>query len=194
MLIIEGCDQAGKTTLARECVKVLSDDYGLPMMYGHLDKPPASWDKYWSYRQLVCRHVVMDRFHMSHIAYRAVDKEPHDLTPLTYAMVDAEITLQGGLVVVLLPSEKFITSRFNAMPAERSEMYPHQHVLRVNSVFHELADDPIWNGYKPKIDFCLNDQDLENFPDTVEHICQQYFEQQMEHDRIHERRPAGHRR
>lgn len=193
MLIIEGCDQAGKTTLAKECVKVLRDDYELPMMYGHLDKPAMNWDKYWDYRALTWRHVVMDRFHMSHIAYRAIDKEPHDLTPLTYSMVDAEITLQGGLVVVLLPTNTLIKSRWNAMPAERSEMYDHDHVLRVNEVFHEIAcAEDSWRGYRVKIDMVFLDDDLGNFPDTVESICERYAEQQREHDRIFQRRPPGH--
>lgn len=193
MLIIEGCDQAGKTTLARECVKALSTKYDMPMMYGHLDKPPRTWDKYWSYRELVCRHVVMDRFHMSHVAYRAIDREPHDLTPLTYAMVDAEITLQAGLVVVLAPTNSFIKRRWEQAHPQREEMYQLDHVLKVNDVFHEIicAEDS-WRGYRAKVDVSLFDDDLAAFPDTVERICKQYSEQQREHDRIHERRPAGH--
>lgn len=192
MLIIEGCDQAGKTTLARECVKELVRR-GLPMMYGHLDKPPQSWDKYWSYRELVCRHVVMDRFHMSHLAYRAVDREPHDLTPLKYAMVDAEITLKGGLVVVLLPTNTFISRRFETK--NRDEMYSHEHVLKVNEVFHDIAaiHEP-WNGYTVKADIVLHDKDLatQNFASTVDCICKRYKQQQTEHDLIHKWRPAGH--
>lgn len=194
MLIIEGCDQAGKTTLARECVKVLSEDYGMPMMYGHLDKPPKSWDKYWSYRELVNRHVVMDRFHMSHVAYRAIDKEPHDLTPLTYAMVDAEVALQGGLVVLVTMSNVLITNRWAEKHPDRDEMYACDHVRKVNDVFIELAKRPLTLGYKPKVDFYIELCSEAPYVNRqqIDAICSMYSQQQREHDRIHERRPAGH--
>lgn len=193
MLIIEGCDLAGKTTLARECVKVLSGQHELPMMYGHLDKPPQRWDKYWDYRSLVCRHTVMDRFHMSHIAYRAVDGEPHDLTPLTYAMVDAEITLQGGMVVLVLPIHATLRERWERK--NRDEMYGLEHVVRVNDVFWNMSGGKFGENYKMKVDKLVYPEDtMKSFDTVVKQICEQYASQQREHDRIHQRRPAGHGR
>jgi len=154
MIVIEGPDLAGKSTLAEALFKrVVANGHRHPMVR-HFTKVQPHFDKYWGYQSCVARDVIMDRFHMSHVVYRHAEDVEHELTPLRYELVDAEVSRVGGIVVLLAPAPELIVKRWEAL--RRDEMYPLDHVLKVATHFTELAFRGLIETrtgiYKPKID------------------------------------------
>lgn len=137
MIVVEGPDMAGKSTLVQRLFEAIPGQTGRAAMPRHFTKPPRSFDKYWGYKACVQRDVILDRFHLSHLAYRAVDGEPHDLTPLRYELIEADISRVGGFTVLLLPGRELIRERWDKVARTRAEMYSLEHVLQVNEVFEQ---------------------------------------------------------
>lgn len=137
MIVLEGADVVGKSSVSAELFKLIPEEYTRPVMPRHYTKPPNCHDKYWGYRSCVERYVIMDRFHMSHVVYRAVDGELNHLTPFRYSLVDAEVTRVGGLIVILWASEAAIRERWDQ---SRGEMYDLDFVLKCNRYFKMIAD------------------------------------------------------
>lgn len=157
MIVIEGPDLAGKTTLATALFKMISAESGRDPMVRHFTKVTKTFDKFWGYKNCIQRDVILDRFHLSDVVYRAAQSERHDLTPFKYELIDAEITRVGGVVVVLVPSDELMEDRWNALPPSRTEMYSLEQNLKIRALFEITAtlgrvqnvDGEI---YAPKID------------------------------------------
>lgn len=110
MLIVEGADRVGKTTLCRKLVDRLNQ-HG-PWMYRHFGPLPKSWVHPWDYFPCMGQHVVQDRFHLSEWVYRqAEDQTNPDLTFEKYRLVDAKLRLLGSVTVVLTANRKIIIDR-----------------------------------------------------------------------------------
>ncbi len=106
MLIVEGTDGVGKTTLCHHLVDRLKE-HG-PWIYSHLSKPPLKWHFPTSYFPRMTRFVVQDRHHMSEIVYRQAREEPRALTPMGYKLVDARLRQLGGFTIVIVGTEAII--------------------------------------------------------------------------------------
>lgn len=141
MIIIEGTDTLGKTTLAQKLVaskELVAQGY----LYRHLTRPPSTLNRFWGYLDEAAAHTVQDRFHMSEVAYSyARGDRSSPLSPEMYNMVDAFLRLQGAFTVVLTASRDLIERRFREVTAEpgRTEMYDLDVVQRANSAFRYFA-------------------------------------------------------
>lgn len=110
MLIVDGPDNVGKTTLCRRLVAELGARHG-GWMYRHFGPLPKTWEHPWDYERHVGTHVVMDRFHPSEVVYRAALGEDLNLSPLGYSIVDSWVRLAGGMVVLLYSSNHDVFKR-----------------------------------------------------------------------------------
>lgn len=187
MIVLEGPDMAGKTTLATELFKRIVAMKTRHPMVRHFTKVQHHFDKYWGYRECCQRDVILDRFHLSHVVYRDVEDVEHHLTPLRYELVDAEISRMSGLVVVLAPPASTIEDRWVKNP--RPEMYDKAHALKVADRFHWLASGASCGlistrtgTYKPKMDLCF----VSTIPTETmaEEIIKRWVQRQMELDNI----------
>lgn len=105
LIIIEGADCAGKTTLAGNVVDVLRatypDDHVTYLHAGVPQEPPL--DEYveplLDYRPGTGRHVVCDRWHVGESVYPAVLGRPTQLTPSVRWYVEAFLRSRGALLV-----------------------------------------------------------------------------------------------
>ncbi len=188
MIVLEGPDLAGKSSLAEELFQRFKKlAFDMPPMVRHFTKVPETFDKYWGYRRCVQRDVIIDRFHMSHIAYRLMDGGHHDLTPFKYDMVDAAITNVGGIVVVLCPSRGVIDRRWDEMPTERKEMYTREQTQRVRGIFEEICRKralmTVKGEYKFKIDlWCEND--AWSTSQIADKVMEMWLDRQTQYDEI----------
>lgn len=137
MLIVEGPDLVGKTTL---CNSLLQNPYffGHGFTYRHLTILPSGFDYYWGYIDLISERVIQDRFHLSQRAYHEVTR-PGLANPLTHEkqrLVDAKLRLIGAVTVVITAEPELITSRFKT---ER-EMFTLKEVLEVNERYMNHFD------------------------------------------------------
>lgn len=128
IIIIDGCDLVGKTTLAKK----LEAKTGL--VYQHLSRLPDAFDRYWGYLdRMGDGRVVYDRFHMSEVAYARMRGDETPLTPERYRLVDAQLRLRGCVTVVVTAEESLIRARWG-----RDEMYDLEQVVAVNRIFCDL--------------------------------------------------------
>lgn len=135
MLIFDGSDLVGKSTLASRAVNELND-FGLSHMLMHLSRPPASFDCLSGYVEKMSTMTVWDRFHLSNIAYRAHDEHPTMMKPWKLDMVEAHMRLVGGFSIIVTANDELLRSRY----AERGDaLYSLDHILRVNDTFAKMA-------------------------------------------------------
>lgn len=137
MLIIEGTDLLGKTTLAR---KLIASPYlqEKGYIYKHFTRLPDGFNRYWGYLEHAAHKCVQDRYHMSEIAYCVARGEDSTrLTPFAYRMVDGYLRGMAAFNVVLSAEASVIEQRYADAP--REEMYELDTILKANRVFFEMG-------------------------------------------------------
>ena len=149
MIVIEGGDAVGKTTLARYLVELLNGIHNKPHVYRHLGKLADTFDQYWDYLPLMHRFSVQDRLYASRCIYGSVAHNQRALTPEEYRLLDAHARTLGTVHVFLTADEELIRERC-ATEAERADtthrgLYDADTVLRVNDwLYRSLTQG--WDG------------------------------------------------
>lgn len=139
MLIFDGADFTGKTTMVLYATRYLQEQHGAAHMPMHLTRPPETFDYYRGYLDKISVETVWDRFHLSNLAYRSHDDHVSSMTPLKYELVDAALRQAGGFVVAVWAERDVIRERCAARGNDT--MYDLEHILRVNSTFHDIAEN-----------------------------------------------------
>lgn len=130
MLIVEGADLAGKTTLCQQLLKSLPDH-----VYSHYTRLPDGHDGFWHYVQSASKYHVQDRFHLSEVVYARVRGEETNLN-LWYDLLDGLLKWHfQAFTVLLIPTDRSIAERWR-----EGEMYEKHKVLEANHIFHELRN------------------------------------------------------
>lgn len=141
MLIVEGPDGVGKTTL---CKKLLA---GLPgYVYSHFTRLPRGFDYHWGYADRVSRYIVQDRFHLSEIIYSAARGEDTPLTPELYRLVDARLRLAGAYTLLVTADRRVLEPRWGT-----GQMYSLERTLAAADFFAGLPAN--YPGYCLDIDY-----------------------------------------
>lgn len=190
MLILDGADCVGKTTLQRAILEQINLQ-GIPSMGFHLSRPPVGFDIGLQYVMYASHLSVWDRFHISQLAYRELDEHPFDATPFQWETLDATLRSRfGAFNVIVVADNAIVSNRFNR--AGKEEMYPLDHVLQVNSRFQQLADngriDVRGQTFSCRIDLVV-DTSTGLVDDLAEIIATEYLRFYDEYVRIRERMP-----
>ena len=127
MLIIEGADCVGKTTLARKMAGELK------LLYQHLGPMPEGWEET-DYIRLGCQKVVYDRFHVSDVVYsKVLNRAPCIENP---RFLHAALQVRFAAFTVIIAAEpELISLRFR----EADQMYNEETVLKCNELFAKCA-------------------------------------------------------
>lgn len=136
MLIIEGSDLTGKTTLCRELVQRICDAE-VPVMYGHFGRLPKNWDYFWGYMPHMIHRMVRDRFYMSEVCYGAKCRGFSNVDPETYRLLDAYARTMGAVTVVLTANPLLLEAKYKE--TQTPETFDLDKVLSVNGLFSEIA-------------------------------------------------------
>jgi thymidylate kinase len=146
MLIIEGADCVGKTTLAKKLLRVLDNH-----VYAHFTRLPSGFDYYWGYVERMSVNIVQDRFHLSEIVYSRVRGVESPLTPELYRLVDAQVRLRAGYTILITADEGLVRKRW-----DKGQMYNIDDTLRAVSLYNDLTEVRLGFGdfsdYTPDID------------------------------------------
>jgi thymidylate kinase len=149
MIIVEGADLVGKTTLAKKLVTILNEEYDSPHIYRHLSRLPKIWRDCSArlgpratpaslHEALASRWIVQDRFHMSEVMYASARQDEPMLTPIAYWLLEARLRARFGMMTILLidatTDSEVITSRWR-----EGEMYSLEQVKAVNKQYRTLA-------------------------------------------------------
>lgn len=190
MLIVEGSDFLGKTTLCHKMVKMLNAKR-LPYMYGHLSRPPDTHDRLWNYVERMSRHLVQDRFHMSEIVYAAARGEKPDAGGLTtekYRLVDAHLRLVPSFTVCIASDDRYYAKRWQSAQDSgemTDQMYDLSVSRRANQKFLDLVTARWGLEYHPDFDEYVIINEAYPFV-TDEHaraLVDKYFERLMAFNR-----------
>lgn len=135
MLIIEGPDCAGKTTLAKKFVNLLGRY--LPYIYQHLSRLPKGWSLH-EYFDLIYLCRVQDRFHISEPLYAQMrgDTSLFQFGDAFQKAIEARLASVGALTVILLPSDSCIKNLWKP-----DQMYTLDQTLHIAALYREYA----WN-------------------------------------------------
>lgn len=163
MLIIEGADLMGKTTLAHALLKELTTH-----IYCHFTRLPKDFDYYGMYIDRMSPFIVQDRFHMSEIVYATVRGEEPNITPLQYRLLDAHALMNGAFTVVLYSDDDLIRSRWR-----EGEMYTLDRVIAANFYFRKQVIDGCVLHRDMEVDARLQSYDRE-WKAVIKDIITQY--------------------
>jgi len=133
MLIIEGSDALGKTTLAKKIVDKMMEK-GYSTIYSHMGRPNEQiFDFFWNYKKMINPCFVMDRFHLGGLAYHY-----NKITPQQLQIINAWIRSVGGLIVVLYGAdEEWYEHRIRE--DKRGNLLPIVKLLDGNLIFKKYA-------------------------------------------------------
>lgn len=115
LIIIEGHDCSGKSSLAGHVVDVLRRTYPTESVtYLHAGPPDQHpLDEYVAplldYRPGTGQHVVCDRWHVGESVYPAVLRRPTDMTSAVRTYVELFLLSRGAVLVHLDASERYLT-------------------------------------------------------------------------------------
>lgn len=111
MIIVEGPDGAGKTTLAR----TLADRLGLDYVHKSAPTQPPIVE-YWPPR----REVVADRWHLGELVYGPLRRGHTDMDRWTFVGIEYALQAWGTVLVLLTPPISFLVDNI----AARGEHHP----------------------------------------------------------------------
>jgi hypothetical protein len=187
VLIVEGADLLGKTTLVEQLLQGLSDLGHIPDHFGLL---PEGWDYGWDYVGRMNRKVVMDRLIMSELVYGTVVRDGPRISPERYRWLDGQLRLRGAFTVVLVGSMGLVNRRF----AERSDrVYDLDMVQDVNQGFKGLVRGDEFRDYRPDWDMRWELDFAYPWirPDAVQVILDQYRERWDAVQQVRGEQPAA---
>lgn len=183
MLIVEGPDGVGKTTLCEKLLAVLPTH-----VYAHFTRLPPGFDHPWDYLARTSRRVVQDRFHLSEPAYAEArgDADRLLLTPELYRLVDARLRQLGGVTVLLTADDALVRSRWDA-----SQMFDVGRTLLASRAYRRLLAGQ--TPYRPDLDlhYHLTTERPYVTDDQVDEVLGLYRRRQSALDETLSRRPAS---
>ena len=101
MLILEGADLVGKTTLQKRLLE-LPAFTARGYLPDHMGVLPDGFDPVWGYVDRASRRVVMDRFHLSQVMYDLHwRRQARVVDPDAYRFIDGKLAALGAFTVVL---------------------------------------------------------------------------------------------
>lgn len=153
MLIIEGSDCLGKSTLAKNIVRRVSD-MGIPVVYSWMTRPnEAKFDFFHAYKDMINPCAVQDRFHLGGIAYHE-----NKIPPFRWKIINSWIRNIGGMIVVLYAGNE-AAYRKRLENDERGNILPIDAMCKGNQWFK------IWHDTKAAdLDYAFNIMP-ETYPD-----------------------------
>lgn len=137
MIIVEGTDLVGKTTLAHRLIRAICATVDGKAYYSHLGVPPAAWDHSSDYLDMMRRDVVQDRLYLSEVAYGRTIRGTTFLTLDDVAWLDAQVEIRGGLHVIVTADSAALEERY-AKYGER-EVFSLAQIRGANNEFAQLA-------------------------------------------------------
>lgn len=189
MLILEGADLVGKTTLQTELLKhtaFTSRGY----MPAHTGQPPKGFDHCWGYINLASRRVIMDRFHMSEFVYDRVLRGGQQLLdPEMYRFVDGRLCALGVMTVIITADDDLLRERYSNGADELCHI---EQILLANDEYRDIIICPRANkhiAWDNRI-HCTLENPTVTRPELVACIVGAYFRRQVSLDRVMRRHAA----
>lgn len=169
LILIEGPDCAGKSTLARRLVDALRDSHPGDRVTYHHCGPPVDHpiDEYVAplldYRPGNGQHVVCDRWHVGETVYPAVADRPTYQTPAVAAYVELFLRSRGAVLIYCTATDEHLVDCGVARDDEPEE------IARVHETTNAFLR-AIASSLLPMTAVSVADPDAANYRDTVDRV------------------------
>ena len=185
MLILEGPDCIGKTSLANSLLaelKRIASGHCVDVSYAHIGQEAKSWDSE-AYLDRLKEFTIQDRWHLSELAYGQVFRGESNLTEPEALALSKEITRRGCFIVVLFATyDHEYTEMLNRYhKADQELFHDFEKLVLVNDAYRKMAHNPGMTcfGVPIKINNAMQVVRPNDIPGFVENIAKIYFKRQL---------------
>lgn len=163
MIIFEGADHTGKTTLARALTDALPE-----LKYRHMSKPAEDFDHVSGYFDV--GPYVQDRYHLGAVVYGRLLDAGSAPTPRRMQLVQRYLRWQGTITVVFHCQRAVLAERLRL--GGKREMYSSRQILAANDGYRALINSSNRGTPWADIDIDVTDR----FPDIDDAKVQSIIE------------------
>jgi hypothetical protein len=140
MIIIEGADHLGKTTLAKAVAEKLG------WKYFHHTKPRPKFSYFSEYLEQARPESVWDRYHLGAMVYGEwLGCHRTSLTPTRMGRISRFLQWQGAMIVIVYTSDHQWYENFLATD-KKKEMFDVDTIMDANRCFGYLTAFPVIGG------------------------------------------------
>lgn len=132
LILLEGCDGAGKTTLATELVETLGADL--------LHKGPMTADAITEYEDpledylpLTNRHVICDRWHVGELVYGPLLRGESRVSPAEFRHIDMFLAKRGAVIAHMTAPGQLLRERIGI---RGDDLIEQNHVDTIVDAYH----------------------------------------------------------
>ena len=181
MLIIEGSDLVGKTTLIKElCTEATKR--GFPMIPQHFGLLPDSWNFFGDYLDYIVDTTVMDRFILSEVIYGEILRDGSRINQCDFKALQSNLNYNKAMTVIIAAEPDFFKEHVHKQFEYRSEVFKEEQICNVNDAFLMVMQTHRINEFEIEYDIAhevQNDRDFPSSnPDFVEEIVETYLKLQ----------------
>jgi len=181
MLIIEGSDLVGKTTLIKEICK-LADEHDFPLIPQHFGLLPKSWDYLLDYLPYVIKHTAMDRFILSEVIYGETLRDGSRIDPFTFNALQLYLKSKKSMTVIIAAEPEFFKTHVHKQMQYRDEVFKEEQICKVNDAFNSILVTREFNDFVVNYDIACEVRNDRDFPSSnlefVEEIVETYLKLQ----------------
>lgn len=167
MIIIEGCDKTGKTTLANSLNKKL----GFDIVKFNQPKTDNPYFEYMSFLEKVDNPKIVDRFHVGEFVYPVIYNRPMVLTRRHFRIIDLSLQTLGAIKILASTNVEFIKNKFKKDGEEVNKIQD----IELTTMLFNLYNSYISTGDQ-FIDYDLNEMPLNVAIEKIEEISRLQYE------------------
>lgn len=136
MILIEGPDGVGKTTLAKKLVEILNKK-NCPVVYRHNTRFPKCFNTVVNCKQQFEPNVVMDRSYPSRFCYGNTFKDQPPVSEYEFQYLNSCVRATPGIIIYIVATEKYLEATFG----NKEELYAGEleKIIQVNEEYKKLA-------------------------------------------------------
>lgn len=136
MFIIEGSDNLGKTTLAKDIVAKCATSI-FPIRYQHMSRQNESFNYGSHYRDMMSAYAVQDRFHLGALVWH----KPGTLPRSRLRIIEGELLALASFTVILFTSDDhWYREHCKRLAGYREQMFSLDTIVSANRQYREMVE------------------------------------------------------
>ena len=181
MLIVEGSDLVGKTSLVKELCKEAIEQ-GFPMIPQHFGLLPDSWDFFSDYLPYIQKRTVMDRFIISELIYGELLRNKCRISYSSWEALNRLMTHEKCMTIIIAAEPEFFATHVKKEHSKRGEVFNPEEIMSVNMGFLQTGIHHTFCSYKVDFTTLWKVENNRTFPSSnktfIKNTIKRYIEMQ----------------